>query len=155
MITTSNIENFDLLTARIFASLYENFPVGISLQASKYGVDVDKAFADFSDIDGPTFKALNFFCATVRWLSSAGYIEFETETNGGVFFDATLTSKGLEVLKATPASLDNTPDGTKTIGEYLVDGAKNGVTEAMKKGVTYALSTGASLAWNAVLTAVR
>lgn len=150
---TANIENFDLLTAKLFAALYESFPVPVALTAEQYGVDVDSAF-DFADpvsVDPAAFKALDFFCATVRWLEAYGYLTYQSETNGGFFFDASLTAKGLEVLKATPASLSS----TKTLGEYIVEGTKGGVKEAMSKGVSYALSAGAALVLNTALTAVR
>jgi hypothetical protein len=153
---SSNIEKFDELTARIFAALYEDFPVPRSLSAEQYGVDCNAVFAEPDRIDSVSFKDLNFFCSTVQWLSASGYVEYATELNMGTFSDVTLTAKGLEVLKATPASL-KAPEGgeSKTLGDYLVDGVKSGAADAMKKGATYALSAGAALAWNAVLTAVR
>ncbi|CDY77959.1 hypothetical protein BGLT_06765 [Caballeronia glathei] len=152
----SNIEKFDNLTARVFASLYEAFPVEKSLQPADFDIGAEAAFNDADAINAPLLKDVEFFASTVRWLASAGYLEFRTESNLGTFYDATLTSKGLEVLKAVPDSLkDSSGRSEKTLGEYLTDSVKAGAVEAMRKGASYALSSGAALAWNAVLTAVR
>ncbi|MOA26170.1 hypothetical protein D3C78_1469440 [compost metagenome] len=53
----------------------------------------------------------------------------------------TLTAKGLEVLKATPASLQTGP----SLGEQLVDASKSGTKELVRGAVGEALSLGARL----------
>ena len=152
----SNIEKFDNLTARLFASLYESFPLERSLRPTDFDIDAENASNDTGQINAVSLKDVRFFSSTVRWLASAGYLKFHNESNLGTFYDVTLTTKGLEVLRAEPDSLEDSPGRAgQTLGEYLTDSVNAGAVNAMRKGASYALSSGAALAWNAVLTAVR
>ena len=140
---TSNIERFDELTGQLLGTLYDRFPIGTVLNRDDYhGVTADTTdwFERFSGANA-------FFCSTVHWLQRAGYIDYSMK-DGGTFYDAVLTAKGLQALKAMPASLDP----KKTVGEYIAEGAQAGAVEAVKKGVAYVLSTGSVLAWNALTT---
>jgi hypothetical protein len=142
----SNIDKFDQLTAELLADLYASFPVKAAISASKYGIPEEEIDWSHGAIDQELIKRLDFFCDTVRWLRQAGYLDFTSELNSGVFQSVVLTAKGLEVLKATPASLSP----TQPLGDYLRDNIRSGATEALKKGVAAALSAGASLAWHSL-----
>ncbi|MBH9667938.1 hypothetical protein JAO10_15400 [Burkholderia contaminans] len=143
----TNIEKFDELAANVFANLYENFPVRISLFKNTFGYDLSyKRSADGGAIlNAPDDYA--FFTDTLKWLRMAGYIDFTTSASGP-WGNAVLTAKGLEVLKATPSSISP----SQPMGDYLAQGIRNGAKVAVSKGITYVLSQGASLAWHAITT---
>ncbi|WP_155633930.1 hypothetical protein [Burkholderia cepacia] len=144
-----NIEKFDNLVARIFAYLYQQFPVKISLVPREFGIEDSEIVPGAGGLGQIVHKneaEVQFFYDTVEWLHSAGYIHMLDNGRGRPGRYAALSSKGLEVLKATPASL--TQD--KSLGEYLASNVKSGAADAVKKGVSMALSMGASLAFQAL-----
>ncbi|WP_175739630.1 hypothetical protein [Burkholderia ambifaria] len=143
----SNIEKFDLLVAKLLAHLYERFPVATGVAASDYGVNTDDYFRFDNSVDLDIAGELDFFSDTLRWLQRADYIHYVGETDGGTFSGVVLTAKALEILKATPQSLRQ----SKPLGDYLVDSARSGATDALKQGVAAALSAGAVMAWHALV----
>ncbi|MFM0175597.1 hypothetical protein PQR33_40485 [Paraburkholderia sediminicola] len=142
----SNIEKFDLLTAKILADLYARFPVRATITASRYGVAPEDGLRSDGSWDAGILGELDFFCDTVRWLGQSGYLDFSSELDGGVFEGGVLTAKGLEILKAMPASLSP----AQPLGDYLLDSVRAGATDALKKGVAAALSAGATIAWHSL-----
>ncbi|AMV48169.1 hypothetical protein [Paraburkholderia caribensis] len=143
----TNIEKFDELAANVFAKLYENFPVRVSLFENTFEYDLSyQRSADGGAIfNAPTDYA--FFTDTLKWLRMAGYIDFSSSASGP-WGGAVLTAKGLEVLKATPTSISP----SQPMGDYLAQGIRSGAKVAVSKGITYVLSQGASLAWHAITT---
>lgn len=136
--TASNIERFDVLVGRVFAELYQFFPVAVHLEAWEYrdmftGVPMQDGWVAMED--GV------FFQSTVLWLGSAGYIEHGISINNGDVQNCVLTAKGLEVLKALPASLQSGP----SLGEQLVDASKGGAKEVIRGVANEALSLGARI----------
>ncbi|HGX8811798.1 TPA: hypothetical protein ACJINV_005080, partial [Escherichia coli] len=83
-----NIERFNEIVGEIFGRLYESFPVKIDIKA----VDIVRQ------------NELTFFLDTVDWLKNSGYL-IGARSSGGIH-NAVLTAKGLEVLNATPGSLE-------------------------------------------------
>lgn len=135
---SSNIERFDEITAKVFSVLYEEFPVPTNLFAEAH-VSPATCYSEFLGCDVPSTEA-EFFVASVTWLGDAGYLRCKEQPAGtAAFIGAVLTTKGLEVLKTIPDSLN----GKKTIGEQLVAAAKSGATAALKDGVKAALAKGA------------
>jgi len=132
----SNIEKFDEYTALIFARLYGSFPLRIDLS------HVDFLYEEWSrepydhDVYNPQAE---FLTATMQWLKDAGYLSGEPSAIG--LYKAVLTAKGLEVLKATPASLEHGP----SIGERISDAVKAEGRETMRGLVSEALGIGARL----------
>lgn len=133
--TASNIERFDELTGQIFGKLYTSFPIPIHLQ-SRHFIS-DSIWINQTPQDPERVQAINMFYATVRWLTSTGYLTYN-ETRDGVE-EAVLTAKGLEVLKATPSSLDSGP----SIGERLATTGKEEGKELFRGLVGEALGLGA------------
>lgn len=135
---TNNIEQFDVLTGRVLAELYQHFPVDVDLNAWSYrdlftGVPIEDGWLSKEDSV--------FFQSTVLWLGSAGYIEHGDPTSNGDVYRCVLTAKGLEVLKAFPASLQTGP----TLGDKLVDASKGGAKEVLRGVANEALSLGARM----------
>ncbi|CAM2339821.1 hypothetical protein [Burkholderia vietnamiensis] len=143
----TNIEKFDELAANVFANLYENFPVRISLFENSFGYDLSHKTNEVGSAIYNSPADYAFFIDTLNWLRMAGYIDFPT-TASGFWGNAVLTAKGLEVLKATPSSISP----SQPMGDYLVQGIRTGAKAAVSKGITYVLSQGASLAWHAITT---
>lgn len=135
-VASSNIDRFDEYTALIFARLYATFPTRIDLNDLDVipGAWKDGEF----DLDGYQLDA-EFVRATILWLKDAGYIAGRPSNSG--LFDAVLTSKGLEVLKAIPASLNSGP----SLGDRITDAVKEEGRETMRSLVSEALGIGARL----------
>ncbi len=136
--TTSNIELFDEYTGQIFVKLYQSFPVPTDVNpydfivCARIGLQNDE-FAygnDHADI----------FLATSKWLVMAGYIHCN-EARDSYLKGAVLTAKGLEVLKATPASVTK----GASLGDRLTSAAKQEGRETLQAVVSEALSLGAKL----------
>ncbi|WP_321821736.1 MULTISPECIES: hypothetical protein [unclassified Burkholderia] len=143
----TNIEKFDELAANVFANLYENFPVRISLFANTFGYDLSYKTNKVGGVIYNSPADCAFFTDALKWLRMAGYIDFSISASGP-WGNAVLTAKGLEVLKATPSSISP----SQPMGDYLVQGIRSGAKAAVSKGITYVLSQGASLAWHAITT---
>ena len=132
----SNIERFDEITAQTLAKLYENFPVPIALTVGQFGVEITEENWD----DPQALSDAEFVVSTHRWLCDAGYINLGDVRPPIGVFDAVLTAKGLEVLKAIPGSI-----GGQTIGDRLIEGVKAGGKEIAKEALKEALSYGSRL----------
>lgn len=145
--STSNIERFDQLTGRIFADLYEVFPMPRTLSDRSYSsiIEQDEQAADGKQSSDPG----QFFTATIIWLVTSGYITtFQASLNGRYTYDGcVLTAKGLEVLKSTPSSL-----GGKSFGQSLQEAAKQGSIETIKKITGEALSVGLGIVTKAAMS---
>ncbi|WP_322979280.1 hypothetical protein [Pseudomonas sp. C11] len=133
--TMSNIEKFDEITGEVFAKLYLNFPVPCLLRSAEY-VANSTEYNEHIGADVPT-KEAEFFFASIRWLEDAGYIATKAE-NEFYVAEVVLTSKGLEVLRAMPSSLQ----GKASIGERLGDTAAKGGKEIARMLVSEALALG-------------
>ncbi|UQY32656.1 hypothetical protein K8U54_12970 [Pseudomonas fulva] len=140
----TNIEKFDNLTGKIFADLYQSFPVVRQMAPVDY-------FQTFSELSGDDLKpnraykeALEFFVHTVDWLKGAGYLDVKMTLVDGTV-RAVLTAKGLETLKQVPNSL-----GGETIGDQLAQAAKNGLLDKVRELVGTALGKGIKLGGEAM-----
>ena len=135
---SSNIEKFDELVGRIFAELYQQFPLPIRLDPANY---CDQAVTECPHTYAPVPTAdSKFFSATVVWLHSTGYLTYGHKDPENVtgFFDCVLTAKGLEVLKATPDSL------SASLGERLTTAATSGAKEIVRSLTNQILGVGVS-----------
>lgn len=139
----SNIDRFDSLVGKIFAELYENFPVPMNISDEMFLAELipaEKGTEEYSDLaDGRS----EFFESTVDWLVRAGYVYsvIRNEIPSDSFMGACLTPKTLECLKGLPANL-----GGDTIGRQLSAAAKNSATDIVRDLASQALSRGAALA---------
>ncbi|WP_409261164.1 hypothetical protein [Pseudomonas putida] len=137
--TTSNIQQFDEITGQVLGALYENFPVPRHLlitQFIKDGYTFDEQMAaDMANERG------EFFIACIEWLSDAGYLCFKDRSYGNGVMNAVLTAKGLEALKAIPASLTAGP----SLGDQLVDATKSGTKNILGSLAGEVLSVGSRL----------
>lgn len=142
----SNIERFDRTVVLALAELYGRFPVRKSLVASQFILTDDgqraeglsaqeEAELDFND---PYFKRKEFAFECLNWLVEAGYLHGKP-TPYDYIENAVLTAKGLEVLKATPDSLQ------ATLGERLQEAAKSGLWESGKVLIGKAVGLGIGL----------
>ncbi len=113
-----NIERFNEIVGEIFGRLYESFPVKIDIKA----VDIVRQ------------NELTFFLDTVDWLKNSGYL-IGARSSGGIH-NAVLTAKGLEVLNATPGSLE------KPLGVRISDSIKIEGKEALRSLVSQTLGIG-------------
>lgn len=137
--TTSNIQKFDEITGQVFGALYENFPVARDLLIVDF---LENGFSFDDDIQGDTPNQDGlFFIASVEWLAEAGYLRFGDRLHGSGFDEVVLTAKGLEALKAVPASLTLGP----SLGDQLVDATKSGTKSILGNLAGEVLSVGSRL----------
>ncbi len=130
-----NIELFDLYVGKIFAKLYESFPlktevnpcVMINMEVNPHTMDIPKECEIFRD--------------TMYWLEESGYIKYTSNQTVHYFNGAVLTAKGLELLKSVPPSVKSTAG----IGENLTHWAKEGSDELLKGSVNTLLSMGVKM----------
>ncbi|MCK8667918.1 hypothetical protein M1M11_23835 [Pseudomonas azerbaijanoccidens] len=134
--TKSNIDRFDEYAGLIFAHLYAAFPMRVQIGDYQFMPEAQKD----GEFDFEMYsRESKFVEATILWLRDAGYISGQVISLG--LLDAVLTSKGLEVLKATPSSLVNGP----SLGDRITDAVKEGGKETMRSLVSEALGIGARL----------
>lgn len=134
----NNIELFNGITGKVFADLYQSFPIEAEIKVYDYLED----FIAEDDYDG-SWEFPEMTKATIKWLDKAGYIWLtEPQAYGGVY-KATLTPKGLEVLKQVPNSIEP----TSSIGEKIVEYSKSKFSEGMNEIVKTAISEGIKFAW--------
>ena len=126
-----NINLFDEYTAQIFSILYQAFPEKTALDVLK--ISGHEGVSD----DGAMEKPARICRSTIEWLSTAGYVDYESNFECGVF-GAVLTAKGLEVLKAVSASLKS----RESIGEKIVRTVTTGAKETAKSCAKTALTEG-------------
>lgn len=137
--TYTNIEKFDEFVAKTLGLLYTAFPVPRELNACKdYGLQYvyEKSIRHVMLTDEEDFEAKIFY-STVQWLHQSGYIIIGREKKFPLGFEeVVLTTKGLVVLKAVPASLRD----DRTIGTRLIDAVKSGSKEVIEEVVKLVLS---------------
>lgn len=130
----ANIDRFNDFVADIFARLYTSFPIPADLK-----------YADLTGEEEVRREALTaeseFAKATIEWLERSGYIHVAGYVDPFFAYGAVLSHKGLEVLKAMPASLA----AQKTIGETLRQTMKDTGKEVRRKTVDVALAEGVKL----------
>ena len=105
--TISNIQQFDEITGQVLGALYESFPVPRHLLIKQF-VEGGYTFDDHMAMDVANERG-EFFIACIDWLAEAGYLSFKDQSYGNGVLNAVLTAKGLEALKAFPASLTAGP----------------------------------------------
>lgn len=131
-----NIEIFDCYVAEIFARLYENFPVPVTLDLTW----LDTEAISEADEHEEMFHKISVYEHTVKWLMSAGYINVEN-INAQKAYDVVLSAKGLEILKM-PVSLQQPKE---SFGDFIMGAIKSGAKEAAASQAKLAITSGLGL----------
>lgn len=133
---SKNLELFNQQTAKIFAVLWDNFPVPQMITYEELCPSNINELSDLrSVIDG-----------TFRFLGQNGYIQFEHDeatffhSNLG-FNDVCLTEKALIALNIKPESLG----GNETMGDKIISAVKDGTPGVIAGAVTNLLTLGVNL----------
>ncbi|PYG83210.1 MULTISPECIES: hypothetical protein [unclassified Pseudomonas] len=137
--TTSNIQQFDEITGQVLGALYAEFPVPRHLLIKEFiedGLSPD----EHTGVNIANERG-EFFLACIEWLADAGYLTFKDRSHGNGVVNAVLTAKGLEALKAVPASLSVGP----SLGDQLVNATKNGTKSVLGSLAGEVLSVGSRL----------
>lgn len=124
----SNIDKFDILSGRVLARLYSEFPKPCTLEATDFGYK-DSVYEFLSDPNATTIKEnsdIVFFTSAINFLVANKIID--AAPSGVSFNDARLTLKGLSLLKKTPKSLSN----GSNLGSWLTKAIKTGGDELIK-----------------------
>lgn len=119
MTDKTNMQLFDEITARVFAQLYEAFPLAIGMDCQTL-----MGAAQMDDY-GKVTREASICIHALRWLGDEGYIKAgsfgQCHASGVV-----LTAKGLAALKSSPASLEY----KQTLGERIVSAVNNDAISA-------------------------
>lgn len=137
--TITNIQKFDEITGQVLGALYEDFPVPRHLLIKQF-IEDGHISDEHMGMDIANEKG-EFFIACIEWLAEAGYLTFKDRSHGNGVVNAVLTAKGLEALKALPASLSVGP----SLGDQLVDATKNGTKSVLGSLAGEVLSVGSRL----------
>ncbi|WP_312679870.1 hypothetical protein [Stutzerimonas nitrititolerans] len=122
----TNIKQFDALVGKIFADLYESFPIELVMQPENYiSVLLDVSKPEEELLGVAMLDAVSFYEATHRWLRKAGFIEVLSSNSEES--RVVLTAKGLEALKLMPDSL-----GGDSLGDRLSQAAREGVVDQVR-----------------------
>lgn len=117
------------MTGKVFAHLFENFPAPMNLTPGRFIEGGPDAVFDTWNPHGGLMTEAQFFIDTVFWLMQEKYIDARNPSRAdNALYMATLTDKGLAVLRSVPDSLQN----KVSLGERLVASAKSGAIEAIK-----------------------
>jgi len=135
----SNIDRFNEVTGKIFASLYCAFPVPIDIHLRDF-IDGEVLVQDDETLTGYDMsEGALFVDSTVKWLANADFIQIG-DNGFESFYSVVLTPKGLECLKRTPDSL-SAPGGSP-----ISEAVKSGSKEALKMLANQVLSIGMKIA---------
>lgn len=119
----SNMDEFNRITAIVFAKLYDAFPQGIRL-----------AVEDVSDGDErPEENTIRNFDYAVRFLASEDFLKYTGESDEGLFFvEVILTLKGLKILRSIPEALEEKESLGQRVTALVKGGSKEVSKEALK-----------------------
>jgi hypothetical protein len=127
----SNLDLFNLYTARILARLYEEFPIARAIIEEDVVNPPQHRTGPIPDTEEQRRKR-EVAHHTRVWLTDTGYL---LERPGNTY-RWVLAPKALEILNAPlTALLPKERDGTKTVGTKLADVTKEVATEGTKKAV--------------------
>jgi hypothetical protein len=127
----TNIELFNGITGKVFANLYENFPLENEFQLANFLGDFIDPEEFTSGCNVPQMTE-----ATVKWLERAGYIWLNNPLGAEGSFTASLTPKTLKILKETPDAIEP----TSCIGDKIVEFSKEQFGEGMNQLVKTAIA---------------
>ncbi|WP_370599570.1 hypothetical protein [Pseudomonas nitroreducens] len=147
---TRNIDEFNEITGKVFALLYEAFPLPIGLRPTAIGIEEHEP-GEYDPVSGkvsgrtPVTEEEIVFGHSVQWLEEAGYLTSIRGQSQGYprlyFAESRLTAKGLEVLNAMPDNLTK----RESIGQQLAEASKSGGKELLRTITTEALGIGVQL----------
>jgi len=134
--TTSNIEQFDMIAGKTFAALYQAFPMPIDIALEEYTVH-GSASEDRGDGQEVATEEASLIMASWSWLVEADYIDAGVQDDIGLK-EAVLSAKGLSILKSMPSPF------TTPIGERLISAIQENHEYNIKTLASMALSVGIS-----------
>jgi hypothetical protein len=144
--TAKNIENFNVVTGVIFATLYKSFPVPVDLRIKDFDEYLSLEGIDLLSDDKRGRAKIAFLTSTILWLADHGYLKTGPMALDGSMLKCTLTATTLELLNAFPSSLANKGP---SLGEELISASKDGVKgklkdfagELLSKAVVFGVNT--------------
>ncbi|WP_272660624.1 hypothetical protein [Providencia sp. PROV150] len=143
MSTPENIVKFNEVTGITLAHLYEKFPVKTSFLLSTLFPDTQIISAENTGIPQVNLNSI-FVSSAIDWLIETGYITGQIDPRQAK--NLVLTSKGLELLKLIPNSID----GSSSFGDELVKATKTGTKEVLVNVASSLLTSGISVLYNTI-----
>lgn len=123
-----NLDKFNELSANIFSSLYESFPIGVDIEIEK--------FPEYN-----TAENSDLFFETIKFYIDEGFIKCQKQVYGS-FIGLRLTSKGFSVLNVKPpeklSSKTNIADALKEVADTgKTETIKSLISQTIKLGFTF------------------
>lgn len=137
-----NIDKFNFYTAKIFSTLYANFPIPIAIDTRMivHGQPFPEKMntPDWQHIR-KTDQEINFCCASLAWLHKNGYFHCDGARQYLRISGVVMTPKCLEAMAAIPDSL-NQSTGNK-ITEFIKDVTFDSLKETGKRELSGLIGT--------------
>ena len=127
-----NIDDFNRGAAFILARLYQAFPIPVFVRVDEIDDGVDLLAAERA---ARLQERAAIYAATMEFLADEGYLTYTDKVGPDSrrhYAAVRLTSKGLAVLSATPAAIQ---EPGKPLGDQLVGWVGEGAKEAMRHAV--------------------
>ena len=150
-----NIEIFKAVSALAMADLYASFPITKNLKSGELALRLSDDLWDKSQVpDARQPHVANWIrkhspaavsAPTIRWLASAGLIEYESERNG-TFINVVLTPKGLESIESKAGrgkKLLKSAQGV--LGDATKDAAKKELAGLFSEILKWSIAAGPSI----------
>lgn len=139
MTEKSNPELGDLYTAKIFAILYESWPVKQGLTAAVVtGIEYDTD--NLFEADAPRQPREWDVCnGLFNWLKEEGYIRTDGfQGNAWTLGRTELSQKAIEALKKMPDPIN--PDKGRSMGDAIVAAVKHGGEQAVNQVIKLSMT---------------
>lgn len=101
-----NMKVFNLVALRIFAELYDAFPLPVEIIPRSISSEILSAGAPPDDV----LNSIVIADTTLRWLEAEGFLRHSSSgSEAGIFYQVQLTLKGLAVLNSVSPSKNKAP----------------------------------------------
>jgi hypothetical protein len=150
-----NIEIFKAVSALAMADLYASFPMTKNLKSGELVIRLNDDLWDKSQVpDERQPHVSNYIrehspaaisAPTIRWLASAGLIEYNSERDG-TFTEAVLTAKGLESIETKAGRGKKLLKSAQSVlVDASKDAAKKELADVFSEILKWSIAAGPSL----------
>lgn len=133
-----NIDNFNAAVVLIMALLLERFPEEKALEVNGLALQLVEADPELTDMDAKVkahHEMYTVFYNTAYFLLAEGFIRGERHKQSTVITSCVLSTKGIEACGRKLESLSP----KKSLGDFFIELAKDGLKTASKEGVLAAV----------------
>ena len=123
MSTPISVTRFNYVAAKVFDTLYQNFPCQITFSVAD----------DFNDAELDFDNKIDFIEQSILWLCNNNFLKMVTFNPRLHTYCVTLTPQALSVLNSMPESID----AKTTLGSHISNIVKGGVSNSLTSAIGY------------------